>query len=451
MKPFNFILTISLLWISSSGISLAQDNNNCINTQDGDKNCINKSDLLGALNLTAPSSPLFTLNGSTPQNVITPKPGDDLVLSFLPQAINTLNEENTAIAFEVNPGLLILPEYLSVKNLEKGGDLYLAKILSQFNLSSSLEKVSNDNENFTRWGLGASYTYDTKSALINNREYRECVSDFESLIVNVADTAGVRFLKISEILETNNINSVSNGRTLAVEVDQISEPNSDKIIAVLRGRKVADKLLRPVAESLLGVLNGNKSNLKSYQSGIKACGEQVSKWNRDIYGFGAAIYHIDRDDIGSMMAVETPELENDGYGFWGSAAFQSNLLSGDGQFIVSGRYLNNHVRERKIDDDNTVTENVDTLGVGARYTHEFQKPKSGNRRAVRGFIEAGYYEEDFANITDEYWQAGIGAEFQIREDLFFQTIVGDTFGSEIDRSTYLSGQVKWSFSSAATE
>jgi len=406
MTLVGLVFSINLLM---SPNALAQDDNSCLSSSLDENACLKKSDLLGSLELTMPSSPLFALSGSTPENVIVPKPGDDLLVAFLPQAVNSLHEENTAIAFEINPGLLMMPEYLAVKELESGGNFALAKFLTQFNLTGSLERVSSDTENYTRYGLGGSYIYDTKSAFVNNEDYRGCISGFEH---NAMRDGGMKAEKIPSAIEE---------------------------LQILRSQ----------------FLDSDAS--KKFYSGVKECGEVYSKWNRDIYGFGLAYYHTDRNidpSIDNLMEdpmldphlVVMDNLNNNGFGLWASAAFEANLF-GEGQLIFSSRYLENQIRDRKVDEE-TVTENVEVTSAGARFTHQFSGSKEDKRKVVRGFVEAGYYKEDFSTINDQYFQAGIGAEFQVSKDLFLQAVVGDTFGSEIDRSTYLSGQLKWSFSTS---
>ena len=446
-------LTANMIAYSSA---IAQDESRCLSSSLDENACLKKSDLLGSLELTTPSSPLFTLSGSTPENVIVPKPGDNLLITFLPQAINSLNQENTAIGFEINPGLLIMPEYLAVKELESGGELALAKFLSQFNFTGSLEKVSSDTENYTRYGFGGSYIYDTKSAFINNKDYRGCISGFEDSSIIAADEALELFTGIQNILEVNDVAP----RTSLIEKLEVQKLTRVEIHNLLREAGMKSE---KIPGAILGIQSLRNLHLDSvasekFYSGIKECGEIYSKWNRDIYGFGFAYYNTDINLTPAVTETDTPDstlegvdnLEDDGFGFWASAAFEANLF-GEGQLIFSGRLLESQIRERTTNDNQTVTENVDVVGAGARYTHQFSSSKVRETKAVRGFIEAGYYEEDFSEINDNYFQAGIGAEFQLNKDLFFQAVVGDTFGSEIERSTYLSGQIKWSFSTTGAE
>lgn len=436
----------------------AQDDNKCLSSSLDENACLKKGDLLGSLELTTPSSPLFALSGSTPENVIVPKPGDDLLVTFLPQAVNSLGEENTAIALEINPGLLIMPKYLAVKELERGGDLAVAKFLTQFNLTGSLQRVSSDTENYTRYGFGGSYIYDTKSAFINNENYRGCISGFESSAIITADEALELFTGIQSILDTNGVEP----RVVLIEKLEAPKATQLEMHNALRDAGMASEKIPKAIEKLQSLrtrfLDTDAS--KKFYSGVKECGEVYSKWNRDVYGLGLAYYHTDRNlDPSTDGVVESPitdsdlvgmdDLNNDGFGLWASAAFAANWF-GEGQLIFSGRYLENQIRDRTVDGE-TVTENVDVTSAGARFTHQFSGSKEKTKKVVRGFIEAGYYEEEFSTINDKFFQAGIGAELQLSKDLFFQVIVGDTFGSEIERSTYLSGQVKWSFSTSGVE
>ena len=157
--------------------------------------------------------------------------------------------------------------------------------------------------------------------------------------------------------------------------------------------------------------------------------------NRAIIGEGAAIY----DQKITVIDVENNQT---GYGLWSSASFSiSNLLGrgfDSGLFTMSARYNENLIRER---DDQP--ESVDGENVGGRYTHQFEDKLTG---PIRGFVEGAYYNEEFGTITDRFTQAGIGLELRLQDNLFLQATVGDSFGSEIDRGEYLSGQLKWSFS-----
>jgi len=489
MKRYSFISKSSiafLLIICHCEIAFAQDTpdankeDNCIASST--EKCISKSELLGNLDLVTPGNPLFALSGSTPDSIIKPKTGEELALSLLPQAVDVFGNNQFAIAVEVNPGLLMMPDNILPQSLgfsesdkqvardlgEK--DLALARWLSNLSLTAAINRTTGD-EDSTFYGLGASYVYDTKSPLVNNKSYRNCITPFFDTANS--DLRLKRQRKAREIFAGVALNAVpvnpaaSEGENKAdiekrviLEFELMSlkadDPNQMRreVVKLLTDAGVTDP--QRLNDLLLEVVRAKSTYSddfpKDLTAAIKSCRDPLIKWNRNVYGFGAAVYHKDVEKTNSddmMMNTDSADIsQSTGFGLWSSASFP---VKSNGQIIGHVNYTDDLVRQRKVDEE-MITENVDSLSFGARYTHQVSgTDKSSSKRKIRLFAEGGYNDEEFSNISDKYWQAGIGAELEIQKDLFFQFVIGDTFGSEIDRSNYLSGQFKWSFSNNPSE
>ncbi len=425
--------------------------------------CISKSQLLGALDLSVPESPLFTLMGATPESVIKPKTGDEIMFSFLPQAFDAFGGNDIAFAMEINPGLLMLPDRISPIQLSGGNEgaqsLNMERLLSMFTLSGAYSR-SVDGDDQSQYGLGINFNFDTKSALINNGDYRKCIGESQDKIEKLANqffhtTDSVRVL-------LNEIGIPVNKRTsILIALDGLQEHN----IKTIKNALEADNLqlsadqINILVPRLVSIYKMEEPDfVDRFDTIVTDCVGRVTEWNRDVYSAGAAFYHTDvvqSDPMANTALMPDPLDDVNGYGFWGTASFRSPIKGkggkSHGQFTFHARYTDNLVRERGSGDD-AVKELVDAWSVAGRYTHQFGASKnqaSKKAQAFRGFVEASYVEEEFSGIKDEYWQAGIGAEIQLRKNLFVQLVVGDTFGSEIDRSTYMSSQIKWAFSKAS--
>ena len=410
--------------------------------KDNDDVCLTSSSLLGALDLTTPESALFTLMGSTPDNVLKPKLGDKISWSFLPQAINALDGEEFALGFEINPGLLMLPESYSIANLrgrksnipgfEKNEEAAISqlkwvRLLSQFTLSGAASKSTGDVD-MTRYGFGINFAHDTGSPMFGKGKYAECVMP-------------------SDWVEYRNQFALRREAEERKFKARVPAPSSAELADFITNK--VDKIVRESDWHKLAEKGLNKPK------SIDKCVEEEAPWNRTVFGAGAALYHSDVE-VGDAvvmamadmdMAAEEMVGDQTGYGIWASAAIKTD---DQGQLTVSARFNDDLVRERTVMEE-AMTESVDGWRFGARYTRGFSESDNAKGGAIKGFIEAAYAEEDFGIINDSFTQAGVGVEIQLQDNLFFQATIGDTFGSEIDRSTYLSGQFKWSFSKAAAK
>ncbi len=478
-------------WIGGDGSTLTDD-------------CgISKDDLLGSLDLAAPANPLFTLMGATPEKVIKPKPGESFMFSYLPDAVDAFGQENTSIGIEINPGNLMMPEYLSPQALRSdangesvsriapfGNSQQRAAFLSQFTLSAAYIEKNGDTDS-SQYGLGLSYVYDGKSAIYNGRDFRDCVKESDPVYVEILDNAVPFGNKVRSILAKTDIPAIAYQEVVqaadneyidaqsasrfpdfktAFEKTQITIPSVGPNGAVQSSQRAL------TAEEISEILSHlgpivpayTKEQLDLINTAMQECGELVTRWNRPVYGGGVSFYHTDIDQPNETMLgtqTDVPEDES-GWGIWASASLPSpfgtetkTVVNGyseevsNGQFVISARYNDGLIRDRKVGDE-TITESVDGWSLGGRYVHQLaasQDQKTVNARAFRAFVEAAYSQEEFGDIDDEFYQLGIGAEFQLRKDLFFQFIIGDTFNSDIDRSTYLTGEFKWSFSSLSAQ
>lgn len=448
MNRFSLIVSaLSILIATGSNVSFAQDSaseekeKNCLFSGsdmkiDEDANCLAASDILGGLNLTTPENSLFTLLNATPDTVIRPKSGDKFGLSLLPQAVSAFGENQYAVGFEINPGLLVMPKSFSANDLagvrqagafsDSYKTMQRAKFLSKFSISGMASR-STDGQEIARHGLGLNYNFDTGSPLYSQKKYGKCMGTY---------------LKSTRDEFTNQLDTIVN--SLMSDQEKLKADFQKKYprtaVTVVALRNFASELSSEKLRKSDWFKNSYQTAL---QKGVKKCVDEASPWNRDTYGGGVAFYHSDVTEPTPLMD-DTEQISADGFGIW---AATTQPVGKNGQIALSAKYNDDLIRERK-QGEGTITETVDGWLIGARYTHDVS---ADNAQALRYFVEAAYAEEDFGMIKDDFTQAGIGVEAQIQDNLFFQATIGDTFGSEIDRSTYLSGQFKWSFSKAAAK
>ena len=412
----------------------------CFAQDDADGSEFKKDDFLGKLDLTVPDNALFTLMGSSPETVIKPKVGDSFSATLLPQALNALGEEETSLGVEINPGLLSMPDRYKFsdfgKETKEGRRLSTAANLSRFKLSLAATR-SNGDTDVTRFGAGIHYTWAQGSPFNSSiqRRYSECLrAEIGEGSPDVARDY-IRTKIDSLILEKKR------ARPNAPEID-LEREASTEVAAGLQTDKAYQALVKAQTEQ------GTKCSTKI----------EGTEWNRNVYGVGLAVIHTQTDSpdmeqsstgdamtaIANMVMEDQKDLDETGAALWASA---SHGLGKNGQITATIQYSENFARQRE-ENGQKINETYDGWRVGARYTYLLAAEESDvtSVRAVRGFVEAAYGEEEFGMIDDQFTQAGIGLEIQLQKNLYVQAIVGDTFDSEIDRSTYLTGQVKWSFS-----
>lgn len=393
----------------------AQKNTDCILSGSGadadtTSKCIDHQDFFGSLDLVAPENALFSLMGATPENVIKPKVGEKFSMSLLPQAVDALGNEQFSIGIEVNPGMLMMPDQYTLSEFigkgtkntesrERVERINDAKRWSKFTLNAMASRTTGGQE-ISKYGYGVNYVHDTGSPLNAQKKYANCIDN-------------------DDITTQLNALIVKAAR----EVDPV-------------------KKQQYLAEA-------ERFKTMKFEPVRSHCQNEAEPWNRDVYSAGLAIYHSNVGAPNEMAVDPLDQSKDTGYGIWTSIV---KKVGTSGQLTGSVRYTDDLVRERK-DGEESISESVDGWQVGGRYTHHLlgENAKGKSDRAIRGFLEVGYTEEEFGLIDDSFTQVGFGIEAQIQDNLFFQATIGDTFGSEIDRSTYLSGQFKWAFSKAAAK
>lgn len=368
------------------------------------KACLSTGNLIGKLDLTAPSNPLFTLMGSSPETVIKPAPGEKITASLLPGIADALGNEQSGFAIELRPALFLAPEKYTkseLKGVATEGLSGSAERAARWKTASAWSPVTlhlaaiNSEDESSRIGLGLSYVRDSSDPVFSTT-FGNCLGPLQA-----DDWVLARAAKL---------------------VDDSQGSLSEQDALALAEKQLPKSMLEERLE-------------------IQRCSSEAVKWNRKIWSAGAAAYRTDTDAENALVDSES------GYGAWFSYARPAGQY---GQFLVTARQAENELSEREIG-ENKLTLPVDTTSLGFRYTHSLSGDSSASGLAsnfIRGFIEIGYTEESFGGIDDEFSQAGLGFEFRLRQDLYLQLVVGDTFGSDLDRDTYMNGQLKWSFSAS---
>jgi hypothetical protein len=407
--------------------------------------CVSAADLLGKLDLAVPENSLFALMGATPETVIRPKVGDKFATSLLPQIVDALGNDQYALAIEANPGLYMMPKGFSSSDLtgETSG-LSNARLWSQFTVSAATSRAVGENT-ITQYGVGINFSHDTGSPLNVKAGYGDCIDN---------QFAGIRLVELANVADDEVRDDPANKDWFERDAFQTLKPEfAEKFDAAVTERT------QILAKKKFSENTRGARKMPTVDEAVSACARQYTRWNRNMYGGGVAFYNSQTDPVNSTVVPPLPSTSESGYGAWATASFALGSInpidksrSGidpDGQFTISARYTDNLVRERK-NGNAKITETVDGWRIGARFTHSFssnEDEEEGSKSdAFRGFIEAAYSEEKFGTIKDHFTQAGIGLEVQVAKDVYLQAVIGDTMGSKIDRSTYFTGQLKWSFS-----
>ena len=392
--------------------------------------CISSDELLGGLDLVTPENSLFTLMGSAPDSILRPKTGDKFMLSILPQVSDAFGSDQYSIGIEVNPGLLQMPEKYTISeflgtanprldgSLQRTEKLRAAKFWSQFTISAAATKTTGETTT-NKYGLGVNFLRDSGSPFYAQATFGNCTKEAlegeSSPAEVISEIEGKLGAEQAQLDESEQLS----GADYEAELTRRVESNADYIAAVKRVLTIE-----------------------------KACVSKAAPWNRKIIGAGIAAIRSDSSSLpasGTMPLI--PEDKATGWASWGSYVFPT---SDHGQATIGVKYSENVLRERK-SDTGSIVESVDGWNVGAQYTHSFSEDElktKASERSLRGFVEVSYGEEKFGAIADEFTQAGIGFEIQLQKNIFFQAVVGDTWGSQIERSGYLSGQLKWALSGA---
>lgn len=402
--------------------------------------CFDASQFLGKLDLTSPDNPLFNLMGSSPETIIRPKAGDSFSAALLPKFADALSADRTSLAIEFNPSINLIPERFMVEEVRgqvvEGVDgsqnrvdrLALAKRLNPLSLTVAYSE-SEGSADIVSYGLGASYVVDSGSPFEAMSRYADCID-------TAYDADGDTLIANYKVAEQNRL----------LREWQADHPND-----ALTPEKLIE--LHGEAEKSLNADERYQTLLEKRSTYGQTCRDEISVWNRDVYGAGIAVLRSEQQTAAATAAPGTPEDSKTGIGAWGSL---SKKVGASGQLTAGARITEGIIRERK-SQGTDIVEELDSWSTGLRYTHQFagtsKSTPYGKRlnRSIRGFAEIAYTDEKFDTGSDQFYQAGIGLEIQLQKNLFFQFVVGDTFSSSIERNNYLSGRVKWSFSNGQAE
>jgi len=160
-------------------------------------------------------------------------------------------------------------------------------------------------------------------------------------------------------------------------------------------------------ETRLTALEGLQERLaKLGDESVTACYTELVSWNRTALQFGLGFHNSELDG-------ENPIDEN-GQSIWLS---YSKGLGKSYQVIVHAA----------INDDMLIAQDnallvTDNSYFGARVRIGSDK--------FKGFLEAGYTDEETDTSSDNFWKTSIGAEIALSGGLFLQLTYGDTFGTQ---------------------
>ncbi|MBT9385959.1 hypothetical protein KM176_18960 [Pseudooceanicola sp. CBS1P-1] len=411
--------------------------------------CLTADQLSSALDYGAPTSPLFTLMNTTPESVVDPRASEKWSV-VLPAASALARDEAVSLGVSVNPGLLLLGDGISRREILDGQDRpTTAAWLS--NLSLQAAYIRGDADPVERqFGLGLSWTYDANAPINAYRRFEDCIRD--AGVPQAAQTSSSWIPEAEGILFT----------LLPAEGWDGDGPNNDrlsKMSGVVKNQIAGKKVTNPgaVAKALIEAAGGEQIVSQSDAlAGVaklvqipgildesfdivsvqNTCLDKVLRWNRKIFSLGLAQYWSTLDGA--------PDRQ--GSGAWISYAFP---LGEEAQGTVSGFWTDGLVRDSLLPDaaDGTI-DIVDSWGISGRYTHRIGK--SGGAKITRGYLEAAYVSESFGTTEDDFYQLGLGAELAVQENVYMQIGYVDTLGSSLkDRGAEVNLGLNIAFSSAS--
>ena len=345
---------------------------------------LTKADLTPKLKFDVPSSAGFAILGVSPENVLTPRKGSELALGLL----NGLDQEGnfqSGLAIEANPYFWLLPEKVQL-------DAYLNdqqyRIFSGFSFSFATASGQESADEADRIGFGINYSYDFDDPLFS--------PDLSECIFTVQDQIAEEYLR-----QRQNIG-----------VAESAIPELD-----------ADSDRQAAASAIDEARQGLKDRLqKEGETLTDKCYEDEVKWNRRIFQLGLAVHNSD-------LAGENPIDEN------GESAWIS-YSHGMGQYYQVTLHANYGNDLLVPDGESLVRTDRVFGGVKVRVGSD----------TLRGFVEAGYTDEENDTASDSYWKASIGTEIHLRGGIFLQLVYGDSFGVGGEKDEYFSGQLKWAVS-----
>ena len=346
---------------------------------------LTKADLTSKLKFDVPSSAGFAILGVSPENVLTPRKGSELALGLL----NGLDQEGnfqSGLAIEANPYFWLLPEKVQL-------DSYLNdrryRYWSGFSFSLATASGQEEPDKADRIGFGVNYSYDFDDPLFSPA-LSECV-------FAVQEQIGDEYLR-----QRQNI---------GIADSAVSAMNGDA------GQKAA------AASAIDEARDGLRNRLqKEGEKQVDKCFEDKVKWNRRVFQLGIAVHNTE-------LNGDTPIDEN-GESAWIS---YSHGMGRHYQVTLHSTFGND-----------LLVSSGDSLMLMDRFFGGI-KVRTGSA-GLRGFVEAGYTDEESDTTSDSYWKASIGTEIHLRDGIFLQLVYGDSFGANGEKDNYFSGQIKWAIS-----
>lgn len=406
-------ILISMLFFLSMKYSVVlgqEGSKSCIAS--GSSGCITNSEILPEFDLMSPDNALLSLINSLPETVIRPKVGDKLMATYLPTVVDSFGSDSYSIGIEVNPGQLMMPESYTAAEFrgvptagwkgtnDRVASIKKAKKWSRYQFSGAATKSTGDEDTSSRYGFGLTYVKDSGSNFETQFNYSDCI-------------AGLSGIETSAI-----------GNLWAQKTAELQAQDNDNA-----GPAAVEELVK------------NSDLVKQYKKNLNAntvkCLDSVAPWNRSVIGAGLAIYYGEAEN-----STDT-EYET-GYGLWLSSIWPQGE---NGQWSFGARITENQIQQVE---ENGGFSLVDSNRVGVRYTHNLLNSTDG-KRSFRGYVEVAHIDEQLAEQSDSYSSALVGFEMQISSSLYFQGTIGDAFGSEIERSSNLNGQFKWSFTESSAD
>lgn len=345
---------------------------------------LSKSDLEPKLKFDVPSSAGFAILGVSPESVLTPRKGSEFAIGLL-NGLDQQGNFQSGIAIEANPYFWTLPERIQLDKYlnDKGYRLW-----SGFSFSLATASGQEDADKADRIGFGVNYTYDFDDPLFS--------PDLSKCIFRVQDEIGDEYLRERQAIGA----AEAAGRDL-----------DDESASAAVGR-TADVARTGLIERLQ----------KAGAERTEQCYRDLARWNRTVFQLGLAVHN-------SEVGGESPIDEN-GQSAWVS---YSRGLGTHYQLTLHVDYGDDLLIAN---DDGLVRTDRVFGGLRLRVGSE----------TLRGFLEAGYTDEDSDLSSDSFWKASVGAEIHVSSGVYLQLVYGDSFGANGEKDDFFSGQLKWAIS-----
>lgn len=159
MYKLNCVIAVAALLTNSLAIAA---------TATDSKLEVTKDDLEGRLPLGTPSAAGFAILGVTPETVIDPETGRELLVELL-QGLDKNGNPQSGFALESRPYLWFQDKYIEAT------PSHSRRFWSGFKLSFASADGLSDKDQTKRYGLGLNWTYNFDDPLFN-KELTDCVS-----------------------------------------------------------------------------------------------------------------------------------------------------------------------------------------------------------------------------------------------------------------------------------